>query len=220
MPPDDGCLADLDDVTVLLNRSADGDVDACQAVWNLYQHEVRLLAERLVRRETRIPDLQATVLYQEIWLKMFREQQRDALAGDELACGEDEGSTGWDSRGHFWSAIVRKAKQILIDEYRRAHAAKRGGGWKKVPFEIVAGELDDMSKVGDHDIPALRDALARLRAEDPRTADVVEHRFLLGLTVKQTAACLGIARRTVDNHWAYGRAWLREALCDSDTPRG
>ncbi len=202
----------LENLTLLLNRSADGDAAASQVAWNHLQNDIRMLADRIVRRETRIPDLQRTVVMQEVWLRLFSSDLRNEISADEMSEGESETSATWDNRAHFWGAVVQTANRFIIDEYRRANAAKRGGGWKRSSLELVAGELDDISRIGELDIPGLRVAMARLREVAPLTAQVVEHRYLLGMTVRQTAACLGIARRTVDNHWSYGRAWLFEAL--------
>ncbi len=192
---------------------------ASQAAWNYLQHDIRMLAERIVRRETRIPDLQRTIVMQEVWMRLFSSDLRNAIAADELEADEASESVTWDNRGHFWAAVVKPANRFIIDEYRRAHASKRGGGWTRRPLELVAGELDDVSRIHEVDIPGLHAALKRLRELAPLTAQVVEHRYLLGMTVRQTAACLDIARRTVDNHWAYGRAWLLEALGGSPGER-
>jgi RNA polymerase sigma-70 factor (ECF subfamily) len=214
MPRVDELPLNASGLTLLMNRSADGDVEATQALWNILQSEVRLLAERLVRRETRIPDLQTTMLFNDLWLEHFQQLHKEELAGDDLPPGETGEAPVWHNRRHFWAAVVKKARCILTDKYRHAHAAKRGGGWTRRPLDVVAGELGDMSRIPEYDIPALHDALDRLRTEEPRTADVVELRFFFGLTVKETAANLGISRRTVDNDWAFGRAWLRAALHD------
>jgi RNA polymerase sigma-70 factor (ECF subfamily) len=219
MAPVDDIPMNASGLTLLMNRSADGDVEATQALWNILQSDVRLLAERLVRRETRIPDLQATMLFNDLWYEVSYQFQRDALADDELAPEESGDTPRWENRRHFWAAVMKKARCILTDKYRHAHAAKRGGGWKRRPLEVVTGELDDMSKVAEYDIPGLHDALDRLRLEAPRVADVVELRFFFGLTIKDTAANLGISRRTVDNDWNYGRTWLREALDDPTAER-
>jgi hypothetical protein len=210
---------DIEDVTLLLNRSAEGDAAASQAAWFYFQHDVRTLAEQLVRRETRIPDLQPTVVIQAVWIRLFARAMESETESDELDAGQDEPLPIWEHRGHFWSAIVHTVKCFLIDEYRRASAAKRGGGRQRIPLEVAVGELSDLHTLPDLDIPALHAALERLRRAHPLTALVVEHRYLLGMTIKQTAACLEIASRTVDHHWQFGRSWLRSELdADGDAP--
>jgi len=59
---------------------------------------------------------------------------------------------------------------------------------------------------------AFDEAFQRLEAEQPQIAEVVRLRFFAGLTVAETATVLGVAPRTVNNHWAYARAWLAREL--------
>jgi DNA-directed RNA polymerase specialized sigma24 family protein len=53
------------------------------------------------------------------------------------------------------------------------------------------------------------DALA---AEDQMAAEVVKLRYFVGMTMPEIADALGMAARTVDRHWAFARAWLKEAI--------
>ena len=46
-------------------------------------------------------------------------------------------------------------------------------------------------------------------------------RYFAGLTVPQVAEALGVSASTVDNYWAYARAWLRvEMSAGSENPDG
>jgi len=65
------------------------------------------------------------------------------------------------------------------------------------------------------DLIALNDALEKLEKRDKHKAQIVKLRFFAGLTIPQTAQTLGISASTVDNHWAYARAWLRVEIADS-----
>ena len=51
------------------------------------------------------------------------------------------------------------------------------------------------------EILAIDQALERLRASDPRKADIVLHRYFAGLTREETAVVLGVSVRTVDREW-------------------
>ncbi|MBY8823806.1 ECF-type sigma factor [Sphingomonas colocasiae] len=106
--------------------------------------------------------------------------------------------------GHMLALSARVMRQTLIDEIRRARAAKRqapnsltewpGGGRRQIELDI----LDD----------ALR-ALAQVSADH---AEIVELRFSLGLTVEEAAAATGITTRTVKRRWQAARAWLQRYL--------
>jgi hypothetical protein len=59
---------------------------------------------------------------------------------------------------------------------------------------------------------AIDEALAKLAAEDPASADVARLRLFAGLSVYETADALGVSRTTAFRDWAYARAWLTAAL--------
>ena len=47
---------------------------------------------------------------------------------------------------------------------------------------------------------------------NPRYGQVVELRYLSGMSVEETARALGVSVRTVMGDWQAARAWLLEAL--------
>ena len=65
------------------------------------------------------------------------------------------------------------------------------------------------------DLLALDEALERLGRERPRPAEVVGYRYFLGLTVPETAELLRVSPKTVDNDWAFAKAWLRREISQS-----
>ena len=71
-----------------------------------------------------------------------------------------------------------------------------------------------VSLENDDEILAVDDALQKLAALDERQAKIVELRFFGGLNVEETAAVLGVSKRTVEREWAACRAWLRRELAD------
>ncbi len=75
-------------------------------------------------------------------------------------------------------------------------------------------------RVGDPDenLLALHEALERFAAHDPVKAKLVELKFFAGLTLEQTADCLGISPSTADRGWRYARAWLYAAMSGGGNP--
>lgn len=109
-------------------------------------------------------------------------------------------------QAHALALGARTMRRILIDEVRRASAAKR-----HVPTvlpTILGGSRATI------DVESLDAALKALEAVSPEHATVVELRFSLGLTVEETAEALGIAPRTVKRRWQSARAWLHDHLAD------
>jgi DNA-directed RNA polymerase specialized sigma24 family protein len=64
---------------------------------------------------------------------------------------------------------------------------------------------------------ALDEALDELAREEPIKAEVVKLRYFAGLSLEETAACLGISEATAKRYWAVARAWLFAALSDDET---
>jgi DNA-directed RNA polymerase specialized sigma24 family protein len=59
---------------------------------------------------------------------------------------------------------------------------------------------------------AMDAALESLREADPRCAEVVHLRFILGFSVDQTAELMAVSKRTVQRDWDFARAWLEARL--------
>lgn len=107
--------------------------------------------------------------------------------------------------GHMLATAARTMRRVLIDEARRARAAKREP--PPIVTQFPGGRSED--EIGVEDLDAALEALAAFSAEHAR---VVELRFTLGLTVEETARATGLPERTVKRRWAAARAWLLDYL--------
>jgi RNA polymerase sigma factor (TIGR02999 family) len=107
-------------------------------------------------------------------------------------------SEDWKSRGHFFGAAAEAMRRILIENARRRHQPRRGGGLRRVP-------LDDADAIVNQseELLALNDALLRLEQRDPPSAELVKLRYFAGLTMPQAAEALGIPLRTAERQWTY-----------------
>jgi len=103
-------------------------------------------------------------------------------------------------------------RRILIDNARRKHRVKRGGGRQRSDLDDVDIAIEGPSC----DLIALDEALEKLAKKDKVKADLIELRYFAGLTGKQAAKVLGISHSTADEHWAYVRAWLRLEITKGD----
>ena len=180
-----------DEVTRLLAELRQGDGEALDRLVPIVHDELRVIAARLLRRESPGHTLQPTDLVHEAYLR---------LAGGPSADPE--------SRAHFLAIAARAMRQLLVDHARRRNAAKRGGG--VVPVRITSEQVGvDLSF---DELLALDDALEHLAAFDPRLRQVVECRFFGGLTEQETADALGVTTRTIQRDWVKARAWLYKEL--------
>lgn len=127
-------------------------------------------------------------LVHEAWLRMSRDPQRTY------------------DRVHFCALAARSMRHVLVDLARRRGAVKRGGDLQRITL-VDLGEGEEPV-----DLLALDAALEALAAEDPRAAEIVQLRFLGGLTVEEVAGVLGVSDRTVKSDWRAARAWLHARL--------
>lgn len=173
--------------------------DMLEVMPAVYQ-ELRRLAGRFLRREQRPGHtLQTTALAHEAYLRLANQRREH-----------------WLDRAGFCAAAAQAIRRILIDHARRRARRKRGGpGAQRVHLD--AAVLETASSVID--VLALDEALSRLAGLAPRQARVVELRYFGGLTDDETAAVLGVSRRTVQTDWRGARAWLYREL-GGDADRG
>ena len=73
-------------------------------------------------------------------------------------------------------------------------------------------DVDIAAKADDATLLDMDEALEKLAAEDPPSAELVKLRFFAGLTTAQAAAALGISERTARRYWFFARAWLHDEL--------
>ncbi len=95
--------------------------------------------------------------------------------------------------------------QILVDATRRKSAQKR-----QVP------EPPESADPPIEDALAVSFALAELERENPRYAQIVRCRFILGMTTGETAAATGQSKSTVERDWQQAKAHLAAQI----RPRG
>jgi RNA polymerase sigma factor (sigma-70 family) len=62
------------------------------------------------------------------------------------------------------------------------------------------------------------EALEKLAAEDPPSAELVRLRFFVGMKIEEAADALGISERTAKRYWQFARAWLYEELRRDSPP--
>jgi RNA polymerase sigma factor (TIGR02999 family) len=177
------------DITVLLQRAEAGDASAAEQILPLVYAELRKLAAAKMAREA-AQTLQPTALVHEAWLRLGGEAQPQ-----------------WQNRAQFFAAAAEAMRRILIDNARRRHAVRHGGGLEKVSanatgFDVAAPEM------GDAELILLNEALDALAATDARKAELVKLQYFVGLTVEESAAVLGITDRTARRDWVFARTWL------------
>jgi RNA polymerase sigma factor (TIGR02999 family) len=187
----------MSDVSRILQAIDPGDPRAADQLLPLVYDELRKLAAAKMAQEAPGQTLQATALVHQAYLRLV-------ASGDASARRDQD----WDSRGHFFVAAAEAMRRILLENARRKHRRKRGGGLARQeldPSQIAAPEASG-------DLLALDEALTKLAATEPDAAELVKLRYFAGLKIKEAAKVLGVSPRTADNLWAYARAWLKAEL--------
>jgi RNA polymerase sigma factor (TIGR02999 family) len=182
----------MGDVTRILAGIEKGDSAAAEQLLPLVYDELRKLAAHRLTQEKPGQTLQATALVHEAYLRLVDVQQ----------------AQHWNSRGHFFSAAAEAMRRLLVEKARRKKRVRHGGSRRRVDLDTelyVSNEANDS-------LLALDEAISKLAAEEPETAEVVKLRYFAGLTIEQTAKAMNISVRTVNRHWTYARAWLYQQL--------
>ena len=155
----------------------------------LVYEELRKLAAARLAQEDPGNTLDATALVHEAYLRLVGGERPD----------------GWDGRGHFFAAAAEAMRRILVEQARRKHADKRGGGHRQVPLD----DVDAAYAPPDAALLDIDEALTRLAAEDPQAAQLVQLRYFAGLSIEDAAEVVGLSRSSAYEHWAYARVRLR-----------
>jgi RNA polymerase sigma factor (TIGR02999 family) len=186
----------MSEVTRILSAIEQGDPNAAGELLPLVYDELRQLAAQKLGQETPGQTLQPTALVHEAYLRLVTSPQQQ---------GED--APNWENRGHFFAAAAEAMRRILVENARRKHTVKHGGGRQRVPLE----EFHRVTE-SPEDLLDLDDALTRFATEEPDKARLVQLRFFAGLSTPDAAAALGISVATAERWWAFARAWLYSEL--------
>lgn len=182
----------MSDVTRILNAIEGGDAQASDELLPLVYEELRKLAAHRLSQEKPGQTLDATALVHEAYLRL-------------IGASEEQ---KWDGRGHFFAAAAEAMRRILLNRARDKNRIKRGGERQRVDLDQLQIALD----TNDEQLIELDEALRQLAVEDADAAKLVTLRFFAGLSLKETAATLGLPQRTAERQWTYARAWLYAKL--------
>jgi RNA polymerase sigma factor (TIGR02999 family) len=178
----------MNTVTQILNAIQQGHSQITDELLPLVYDELRQLAAQKMAREKPGQTLDATALVHEAYVRLVDSDQQPH----------------WQNRRHFFAAAAEAMRRILIENARRKHSAKRGGGLERQELDEAQLVLPEPAE----DILALDEALQKLTAKDPIKAELVKLRYFGGMTAAEAATALDISPATGDRYWEYARAWL------------
>jgi len=179
------------EVSQLLVRWSEGDESALAELMPIVYGELRRLARSSLQRRPDQSVLQPTALVHEVWLRL---------------AGKDQFSLH--SRAQFYALAAKLMRDILVDHLRRRQAAKRGGS----QIEVALEDANPLEQPRQVDFLILDEAMTRLGEIKPRYTQIVELRYLAGLTIDEAAEVLKVSHATIEREWSFARAWLRREL--------
>jgi RNA polymerase sigma-70 factor (ECF subfamily) len=155
--------------------------------------QLHALAKMQMSKERSDHTLQPTALVHEAYMRLFG-------AGD----------ISWESRRQFFGTASKIMRSLLVDHARGRRAKKRGGNLIKLSLLEDTPAADTSEQ--EIDILDLHESLERLSGIDTSMADSVELRYFGGLSIKETAASLGVPLRTTERRLQAASMWLRDDL--------
>jgi RNA polymerase sigma-70 factor, ECF subfamily len=174
-------------ITKLLKAWGEGDKKALDNLIPLVDKELRKIAHQYMRKESREHILQTTALVNEAIIKLIRD------------------NISYENRKHFYVLVAKRMRQVLIDYARQRTEVEH------VEFDEQAMAARERSK----ELILLDEALKKFEKSYKRQAEVVECRYFIGLTIKETAKVLEIGESTVERDWDFARTWLKREMTTS-----
>ncbi len=180
------------DITALLQAMQNGDPGAFDALVPLVYEELKKIARSKVSQRNSSETLFPTVLVHDALLRL---RDYDALTAT--------------NRAHFYAIAAKCMRWVVADYARRNRRKKRGGSQPRVSFRE---EVHSPRPSLEVDLLGLHNALKKLSRLDEELSKIVELRFLVGLTLEETASALELSVPTVSRRWTMAKSWLLREL--------
>jgi RNA polymerase sigma factor (TIGR02999 family) len=181
----------LGDITTLLERAHQGDLQARNELFEQVYSELSRLARQKLGRDAAYTNLNAASLVHEACLRLMA--HRGVPGENRLA---------------FFTYAASVMRSVIIDYVRQRGAHKRGGA--KVHVTLTTNEPEEVGT--SPDVETLDSALRQLEGIDARAHQVVEMRYFGGLSIEEIAEALEISPATVKRDWQKARAFLYQQL--------
>lgn len=176
-----------DRLVELLNLWREGDGQALNEIFEVLHDDLHWLAAKIHRRRGLSETLRATVLLDELYLRLRKQRE---VPGD-----------GRHMRAVSALLMNRIAQEALKLRSRRPWS-------KQITLEagFVEGESQNLS------LFFVAEAMTSLRSKFPRAHDIVSMKYWAGMTNAEIAEVLRISLRTAERELRLGKAYLRRFL--------
>jgi RNA polymerase sigma factor (TIGR02999 family) len=181
------------DLTILMKRAAEGDLEARDAVFKALYSDLRRLAHARLSRAGPNTFLNTTSLVNETYLRLAR---TSGLQSED--------------RWRYLAYAGQAMRSVIVDFVRARQSDKRRRDEKNevaLNTNIIENETSSEAQ-----ILQVHEALEELAAVDERIVRVVELKYFAGLTEPEIASAMGVTERTVRRDWQKARLLLAAAL--------
>ena len=175
------------EVTALLRRYSEGDVECLKDVISIVYGELRHIARKQLRRSVVGRQVETTALVNEAYEKLVRGKIQHLQ-----------------DRRHFFAVASRAMRQIVVDMYRSAQAAKRGAG--VVSLSQTGSDL--LSLEDPEQVLSVHQALEKLAEHSQDLVETLDMACFGGLSNEQIAQLSGTNVRTVQRKLKRAKSWL------------
>lgn len=182
-------------VTELLNRAADDDAEASNALFDLVYDSLHRQAVQQMRGQRSDHSVWPTGLVHDAYVKLF------ARPGFR-----------WSDRRHFFAVAARAMERLLVDHARSRGRKKRTAPGARQPIEIVEDRKAAWDRRWQDEALDVHDVYEQMVGELPFEAEIVRLRCFLGLSMSEIADVLGEPKRSVERAWQFARVWLQRHL--------
>jgi len=180
----------LANITALLERAHQGDLQARNDLFAVVYAELTRLAQRKLAREQAFITLDTGGLVHEAYLCLV---QQHRLPGG--------------NRRMFFAYAAQVMRSVIVDHVRQRNAQKRD---HRLQVTLRTQHAEELSAAPD--VQLLDSALRELATIDRRAHDIVEMRYFGGLSLDEVADALQISPATAKRDWKKARAFLYGAL--------
>jgi RNA polymerase sigma factor (TIGR02999 family) len=170
-----------------------GDSQAASQLVALAYRDLRRLAGIVFGGRYTDNTMQPTAVANEVCLKILRSNPQRL-----------------NDRNHFFATAVLQMRSLLIDHYRTRPVEKRIG------YRIDINEVNLPAPLSTPwnlvELIDLEEAMDQLGKIRPRARQIVELRYILGLSVEETAEVMGVSLATLKRDWVFAKGLLASLL--------
>jgi len=159
-------------------------------------------ADLLAACYTQMRQIARAIIARDAMARVFQPTELANEAAIRLIRSNLDGVT---QTGHMLGLAARTMRQVLISEARKTMARKRQPVTMMTAFP--GGHADQLV-----DIEALDRALVVLASHSPDHAQIIELRFMLGLSLAEAAQVTEVSERTLTRRWQAARLWLLDHI--------